>query len=180
MDIVTHAIIGAIIAELVLWNADYKKRVRGRIVGAIIAASPDLGALPAQFVFSWENGDWPWVYDPFHWTSKENSYWMFPYWLTHSLLITGIFWVFLYKRGWEMWPLLAWASHGFFDVFSHTGGWAIWVIYPLPGQIEGFGDPWSWHPSWWVVSAMFGFVVWYMISLVTDSWRANTLVPGRA
>ncbi|MEJ6530996.1 MAG: hypothetical protein QNL81_05385, partial [Euryarchaeota archaeon] len=80
MDMITHAIIGAIIAELVLWEKPSQQRKRGRWIGAFLGTAPDLAAIPAQIVFSWSAGDWPWIYDPAHWAGVENSMWLAGYW----------------------------------------------------------------------------------------------------
>ena len=178
MDIFTHAIIGAIIAELALWKSDYQNRVRGRWIGAIIAASPDLGSAPGQFVFSWSFGDWPWVYDSRHWAGHADSYWLLGYWFTHSLFVAAMIGGAVYLKGWQMWPAIAWASHGIADVFTHTGVWSIWLLFPFPGQLEGFGDPWSGSPALWAACILAGGVVWYFISVVTSNWRANALEPS--
>ena len=79
MDFITHAIIGVIIAELALWEQDFETRNKGRLLGAALAAGPDLGSLPAHLVFSWSAGDWPWIYAPAHWNGVENSLWLMPY-----------------------------------------------------------------------------------------------------
>ena len=173
MDVFTHAIIGAIIAELALWEKSSPQRKRGRWIGAFLGAAPDLGAVPAHFVFSWAAGDWPWVYDPAHWIGVENSMWLVGYWFTHSLLfpLLGFFW--LRYKGKRSWMLFAWSSHAAIDIISHTGAWSTWPFFPFPGQIEGVADPWSWSPIWWLISISIALVSWYSVSVMTMQWRIN-------
>ncbi|MGY8754940.1 MAG: hypothetical protein ACKVIR_04550 [Candidatus Poseidoniales archaeon] len=179
MDFITHAIIGVIIAELALWESNIEVRNRGRFLGAALAAGPDLGGLPAQFAFSWASGDWPWVYDPAHWAGVEESLWLIPYWITHSLLLVFMVFLVFRKNGWRVWPLMAWASHGATDILSHTGAWSTWPLFPLPGQIEGVGDPWSWSPIWWLICIALAGCVWYATSVMTATWRTNALEQKR-
>ena len=173
MDMITHAIIGVIIAELVLWDRPLEERIRGRWIGAIVSASPDFAAIPAHFVFSWSAGDWPWVYDPAHWDGVENSMWLLGYWFTHSLLVSLVVYFWYRHKGWPMWTLGAWSSHAAIDILSHTGAWSTWPFFPLPGQIEGVADPWSWSPIWWLFSISVALVTWYSISIMTVNWREN-------
>jgi len=179
VDIITHAIIGAIIADLALWNRPLKERNRGRLIGAVLAAIPDLGGLPGQIAFSLAAGDWPWVFDILHWEGVENSWLLAGYWVSHSILLPVIAWIFLRRRGWAGWMFLAWASHGFVDVLTHTGPWSIWLFYPLPGQIEGLADPWSWGMKGWLFCIIIATLLWYFTSLVAEYWRTNPLEPAQ-
>ena len=173
MDMITHAIIGAIIAELALWEKPSQQRKRGRWIGAFLGIAPDFAAIPAQFVFSWSAGDWPWIYDPAHWVGAEDSMWLAGYWCTHSLLLPLLVFIYFKHKNWRTWTLVAWASHAAIDIISHTGAWSMWPFFPLPGQIEGVGDPWSWSPVWWLISVMIALAAWYSVSVMTMQWRIN-------
>ena len=175
MDMISHAIIGAIIAELVLWEKPLQERIRGRWIGALISATPDIAAIPAHFVFSWSAGDWPWVYDASHWVGVENSLWLLGYWFTHSLILPFIAYFWFRHKGWPVWMLAVWASHSAIDILSHTGAWSIWPFFPFPGQIEGVADPWSWSPVWWAISISICLATWYSVSVMTMHWREDSL-----
>lgn len=173
MDVLTHALIGAMIAELALWDKSLPERKRGWIIGGVIASAPDLGNLPAHFIFSWQAGDWPWEYLPSHWQGKSDSLLLTPYWITHSLILSLILFLFFRKQEWRSWPILAWSSHSVIDILSHTGPWSIRPLWPIPWKLEGMGDPWAWSPAWWALCIAISGCCFYSVTVMTSNWRAN-------
>jgi len=174
MDILSHALIGAIVAQLCLWRMeDETVRRRLVVVGALLAMAPDIANIPLYLHVGSMNDRFLWV--PYHsdWVGyRAGHVWMVLGWeVTHSLVIAVFGAWLLYRRGYAIWPALCWASHSIVDILSHTGEWATVPLWPLYIQIEGFADPWKWTPVGWAISNAVIFIVFILTSRRLQKWR---------
>ncbi|MDC0055885.1 metal-dependent hydrolase [Deltaproteobacteria bacterium] len=186
VDIISHALIGAIVAQLCLWKMDdSSKRKRLVVAGALLAAAPDIANIPLYLHLGALNERFLWI--PYHsdWDGHRAAYPMMVVgWeITHSLILAALIGYFLYRKKYALWPVLCWASHLLVDVLTHTGEWASVPLWPVYLKVEGFNDPWKWSPSAWLFSNIAFFVIFYLISKYMERWRINYpgyLLPAEA
>ena len=186
VDVISHAIIGAIVAQFCLWKMDdSSKRKKLVVVGALLAAAPDITNIPLYLHLGAINERFLWI--PYHsdWDGYRAEYPMIVMgWeITHSLVVAALVGYILYRKKYALWPILCWASHLFVDVLTHTGEWSSVPLWPVYFKMEGFSDPWKWAPSAWLFSNVVLFVVFYLISKYMESWRinySNCLLPVEA
>jgi len=174
VDILSHALIGAIIAQFCLWRME-NERTRRRLVviGALLAMAPDLTNIPLYLHVGSLNERFLWL--PYHsdWNGyRANHPWMVLGWeISHSLVIAAFGVWLLRRKGYAIWPALCWASHSLVDILSHTGEWATVPLWPLYIQIEGFADPWKWTPVGWAISNAVIFTFFILTSQRLQRWR---------
>ncbi|MDP7312041.1 MAG: metal-dependent hydrolase [Candidatus Thalassarchaeaceae archaeon] len=174
MDILSHALIGAIIAQLCLWKMDNEKiRRRWVLVGALLAVAPDLTNIPLYLHVGSLNDRFLWLPHHSDWDGYRIKHsWMVLGWeISHSLVIAIIGAWLLHRKGYAIWPALCWASHSIVDIFTHTGEWATVPLWPLYIQIEGFADPWKWTPVGWAFSNAVVFTLFVLTSKHLQKWR---------
>jgi len=174
MDILSHALIGAIIAQLCLWRMeDDKARRRFVLIGALLAMAPDITNIPLYLHVGWLNDRLLWIPHHSDWGGYRGEYaWLVLGWeFTHSLVIAAFGVWLLHRRGYAVWPALCWASHSVVDIFCHTGEWATVPLWPLYVRIEGFADPWMWSPVGWMISNVVLFTLFILTSKRLKQWR---------
>jgi membrane-bound metal-dependent hydrolase YbcI (DUF457 family) len=163
MDIISHAMIGRIIAV----REEKKKDI---YLIPFFAALPDLFQIPLYLFLGYVNKR------PFYF--PLNSDWigvreLYPRWvlfweIPHSLfflalVITPL--VLLLKL--NKLSIAAYFSHIFIDAFTHTGEWSLKPFFPVEYEIEGLTDAWIWKPAFfalsWLVLGLITFVLRYFI-----------------
>lgn len=158
MDIISHALIGRILA---LQPKNSKKQILLIIFFSLLA---DILSLLLYFYVGYLNKRLFWM--------PKNSDWqgirvLHPYWtaigdIPHSLifliLIIIPLVIFLKLPKINIW---AYFIHILFDIPTHTGEWAIRIFYPLNYKIEGFTDAWAWPVSKILISwfILFGLII---------------------
>ncbi len=176
MDILSHALIGAIIAQLCLWRMeDDKARRRFVLIGALLAMAPDIANIPLYLHVGWMNDRFLWIPNHSDWGGyrSDNTLMVMGWEATHSLVIAALGTWLLYRKGYAIWPALCWTSHSVVDIFCHTGEWASVPLWPLYIQIEGFADPWKWTPVGWAISNAVLFTIFILASKRLRQWRVG-------
>ena len=155
VDVLSHALIGAIIAQLCLWRLDDDvKRKNLVLMGAVLGAAPDIANIPLYLHLGAINERFLWIPHHSDWIGHRIEYpWMTVFWeITHSLLLASIGGYLLYRSGRGIWPAICWGSHGLSDIFAHTGEWATVPLWPIYLYVDGFVNTWKKGTYWWMVS----------------------------
>ena len=174
MDVISHAIIGAIIAQIFLWQLDDDKTRRSWVLfGACMGAAPDITNIPLYLHLGALNDRLLWIPHHSDWDGYRSSHPLMALgWeITHSLVLVVLVGGLLYKIGKPIWTAVCWGSHSLIDVLSHTGEWATVPLWPISLRIEGWGDPWKWEPLWWVISNIILLTCLALVSLQMKKWR---------
>ena len=174
MDVISHAIIGAIIAQVFLWQLDDDKTRRWWVLfGACMGAAPDITNIPLYLHLGAINDRFLWIPNHSDWEGYRSSFpLMVMGWeATHSLVLVIFIGGILYKIGKPIWTAVCWGSHSFVDILCHTGEWSTVPLWPLDIKIEGWGDPWKWDPLLWAASNLTLLTFLFLVSYQMKRWR---------
>jgi membrane-bound metal-dependent hydrolase YbcI (DUF457 family) len=162
MDIVSHALVGRIIAVReeekidVFWIPFF-------------AALPDFFQIPIYLFLGYINNRPFYIPLNSDWFGIREHYpnlmmlWEIP----HSLFFVAFMiipLVLLLKL--NKLTILAYLSHIFIDVLTHTGEWSIKPLFPINYKIEGFTDGWAWKPVFFVFSWIALGVIYFLSKFV--------------
>jgi len=186
VDVISHALIGAIVAQFCLWKMDdSSKRKKLVVVGALLAAAPDIANIPLYMHLGAINGRFLWI--PYHsdWNGHRTAFpiMVIGWEITHSLIIATLVGYFLYRKKYALWPVFCWVSHLLVDILTHTGEWSSVPLWPIYLKVEGVDDAWKWTPAGWLFSNVVLVVLFYLISKYMQNWRINYptyLLPAEA
>ena len=160
MDIVSHAIVGRMLAT--------KKQNSSKDIWLVMlfGALPDFFQIPLYIYIGYIN------HRPFFWPLNADwigfrathpgwmLWWDIPHsFLTLLFIVTPI--VFLLKLN----KLVIWAYffHIFLDLFTHTGEWGVKPFFPLQYMANGFTDAWAWNPIYYPVCWS---ILWLIVILI--------------
>lgn len=163
MDIVSHALIGTVIAA--------KKHSRKlTYVAAFFSFLPDLTQIPLYLIVGKFADRWLWIPQNIDWIGFRELHplWSMLWEIPHSffflllIIVPIVFWFKIPKIA-----IAAYGLHIIIDLFSHSGEWAVKPFYPLSFSVSGFTDAWAWHWQSMLVSWLILIVASVIISKVS-------------
>lgn len=143
MDLISHALIGAIIST----SQSHPSWVQRSLVVAF-SCVPDLPGLFEYVLLGREKGRRFWIAENSDWVDARRSHplWSLLWDVPHSLFfMLGVILPVVMKMHFSLLFVGAYGFHIFVDLFTHTGQWAIRPFYPFHFTTRlGFTDAWSW------------------------------------
>lgn len=156
MDILSHLLIGLILASLLRCN---RKKTFLIMLFSII---PDLFQIPLYLYVGYENARFLWIPLSVDWIGFRlvhpilSLLWEIPHSFFFAMLVGSLV-VFVFKLPKEV--FLAYVLHLVIDIFTHSGEWALKPFYPFSYVINGFTDVWAW-PLYAII------ISWILLSLI--------------
>jgi len=147
MDIVSHALIGSLIAskthnpKVVFWST-------------IFSVLPDIPQIPQYFFVGFLGRRKFWIPKSQDWKGVTAKYpgWAAQYFIPHSFFILPIIGLVIWLFKLPLLALVAYALHIIIDIFTHTGEWSVKPFYPFKYKVSGLTNAWLWLPQYWVLS----------------------------
>ena len=166
MDILSHALIGKVIAA-----RKHSRRVM--YTGMLFSIMPDLFQIPLYLVVGTYANRFLSIPQIVDWVGFRAAHpvWTMLWEIPHSvfflilIIVPLVVWLKLPKIG-----IVAYGLHIFIDVFSHTGEWAVKPLYPFNYSITGFTDGWAW--SW--QGTVMSWIILFVISVIISKYASPT------